>query len=86
MDPPIMVKVPRQLMMGSTPIDRKMFGSTGSPLVVAGILGLPASISGAAKTDLKGKKLPTIGRIVKPLITFLRFIKSEIVNMILKLV
>ena len=39
--------------------------------------------AGAAKTDLNGNKLPAKGRIDKPLITFLLFIKSEIIKMIL---
>ncbi len=67
--------------IGSTPIERKMFVSTGSPLVVAGISGPPKSSpssTGAAKTDLRGKRVPAKGRIVKPLITFLRFIKQKL--------
>jgi hypothetical protein len=74
-------------MMGSTPIDLKMLGSIGSPFTGGGIFNPDANPSaGAAKTDLNGKRPPAKGRIVKPLIMLLRFIKSEFVNMILKLV
>jgi hypothetical protein len=70
-------------MMGSTPIDRKIFGSIGRPFV-AGICD-PATNPSAPKTDLKGKKLPAKGRTVNPLIMLLLFIKSKFVNMILKI-
>src|SRR5690242_5649008 len=65
----MIVNVPRQLMIGSTPIDSKIFVFTGSPGAVKKLF-----FSGEANNDLIGANTPARGSIAKPLSILRRFI------------
>jgi hypothetical protein len=61
-------------MIGSTPIDWKIFGFTDNSPGASKKLFLS---TGVANNDLNGNKVPANGSIVKLLIIFLRFISEQ---------
>src|ERR1700754_2257896 len=82
-EPPMMVNVPRQLISGSTPIERKILGSAVRPGKSAGVGGIRGRPAEGGGVDPAGAPLarvvptaPVRGSNERPFMMSLRFIDS----------
>jgi hypothetical protein len=66
--------VPRQLMMGSTPMDWKIFGLGVFESAAVAASALPASVADEDRKEFGRRALPAKGKSIKLLMWSLRFI------------